>query len=245
MIIKHPFNLPDGAGGSNTHHFDTSADRVLYLDSMLDIFLASLDSRLTGQVSSVENPKDKQIWFDANERKIKFYNAETGLWESFEVSSFYEPTNPVDKQIWFDVSERTVKIYNAETGLWENFEIPNSDEPTNPVNNQTWFDVSDNTIKKYNATTGEWEIFIAKPVKTGITIPKSGWVLDNSETSDYKYYYEIAVADLKAEERGSIETVLEAGVCPSDNEAMTGKFRIYAAAVPANPINATYVVWRG
>ena len=221
--------MPDGTGGGNIYYFESSADK-----------------------NEPTDPTDKQIWFDATERKIKFYNSETGLWESFEVTSIDEPSNPVDKQIWFDVTEHTIKIYNAETGLWESFEIANSDEPSNPVNNQTWLDVNDNTIKKYNSETNEWEIFVAKPVKTEITIPTAGWTLDNGETTDYKYYYEIAVTDLKEADiveifysRGSIETVLEAGVCPSDNEPMKGKFRIYAAEVPSAPIQASYVVWKG
>jgi len=91
-----------------------------------------------------------------------------------------------------------------------------------------------------------------KPVTVAITIPVTGWVLDNAETSDYKYYFEVEVANLKTADiveifysRGSIGAVLEAGICPSDNAPMSGKFRIYAAAVPTEPINATYVVWKG
>lgn len=104
----------------------------------------------------------------------------------------------------------------------------------------------------FNNDSGLWEIFVAKPVKKEITILSSGWVLDSAETTDYKYYYEIAVTDLKPADiveifysRGSISTVLEAGVCPSDNQAMQGCFRIYAAAIPTEPIIASYVVWKG
>ena len=171
----------------------------------------------------------------------------------FEISAAdNEPPNPATKQIWFDATTRTIKVFNATTGLWENFELPSSSEPANPVNNQTWFDVSDKTIKIYNSTTGQWEIFVAKPVKVSITIPTSGWVYVSSESSDYKYYYQIPVSGLKTDDiveifysRSSIETVLEAGVCPSDNQALSGSFRVYAAAVPAKAINATYVVWKG
>ena len=229
MIKKQKFTLPDGTGGGNIYYFETSADN-----------------------NEPTDPTDKQIWFDATERKIKFYNTATGLWESFEIPSTDKPSNPVNNQIWFDVSDRSIKIYNTETGLWENFEIPSTGEPENPVNNQTWTDVDDKTIKVYNSETNEWEILVAKPVQKAITIPTTGWILDDAETSDYKYYYEVAVADLTTKDiveifysRGSISTVLESGVCPSDNEAMAGKFRIYAAAIPAEPINATYVVWKG
>jgi len=94
--------------------------------------------------------------------------------------------------------------------------------------------------------------YTLKPVNVEITIPTEGWILDEEETSDYKYYFEIEVEDLKPNDiveifysRGSISTVLEAGICPSDNEPLEGKFRIYAADIPTAEIVASYVIWKG
>lgn len=91
-----------------------------------------------------------------------------------------------------------------------------------------------------------------KPVKTLITIPTEGWILDDAETSDYKYFFEIEVENLSENDiveifysRSSISTVLEAGICPSDNQPLQGKFRIYSADIPTQDISASYVVWKG
>ena len=207
------------------------------------------------EITSIDepiNPVNNQIWFNINERAIKIYNSKTNQWENFEVSSIDEPSNPINNQIWFDVNERSVKIYNAETKLWESFETASIDEPINPVNNQIWTDVNDKSIKIYNSETNEWATFVAKPVKVSITIPTTNWQYDANDESDYKYYYSIQQEGLKENDmveifyaRESISTVLEAGVCPSDNQTLSNEFRIYAAAIPTEPIIATYVIWKG
>ena len=144
MIKKQQFNLPDGAQGKNTYHFETSADKVIYKTQPLDEYLENFSS---------------------------------------------------------ETSTTFIKM---------------------------------------------------QPVKVSITIPESDWQFDSAETSDYKYFYEVEVADLTEDDiveifysRESISTVLEAGICPSDNAPMAEKFRIYAADIPTSPIDVTYVIWKG
>ena len=150
MIKKQKFNLPDGFGGSNTHYFETSADKVLYKNQQLDEYLDSFSSDVTVTITEIKND------------------------------------------------------------------------------------------------------YTLKPVNVEVTVPIAGWTLDNDEPSDYKYYFEVEVPNLTENDiveifysRGSISTVLEAGICPSDNEAMEGKFRIYAADIPTSEIVASYVIWKG
>ena len=112
--------------------------------------------------------------------------------------------------------------------------------------------VSDTTVTITNLQKTIARDYTLKPVNVEITVPVDGWTLDEEEISDYRYYFEIEVEGLKPADiveifysRGSISAVLEAGICPSDNEAMEGKFRIYAADIPTSEIVASYVIWKG
>ena len=91
-----------------------------------------------------------------------------------------------------------------------------------------------------------------KNTATNLILTKANWKLDSAEISDYKYYYEVSVTGLTTNDivevfyaRASMSVVLEAGICPSSNDSLSGKFRIYAAATPSANISATYVVWKG
>ena len=112
--------------------------------------------------------------------------------------------------------------------------------------------VSDTTVTITNLQKTIARDYTLKPVNVEITVPAAGWTLDNDEPSDYKYYFEIEVPNLTENDiveifysRGSISAVLEAGICPSDNEAMEGKFRIYAADIPTSEIVASYLILKG
>ena len=94
--------------------------------------------------------------------------------------------------------------------------------------------------------------YTPRPVITPLTISTNGWQLNSSEISEYKYFYEVEVENLTAKDivevfysRGSIDTVLESGVCPCDTEKLEGKFRIWAIEIPTKDISASYVVWKG
>ena len=108
-----------------------------------------------------------------------------------------------------------------------------------------------NTLGVLSSTETEQK-YTPRPISANITLTKANWKLDSAEISDYKYYYEVSVTGLTTNDivevfyaRASMSVVLEVGICPSSNDSLSGKFRIYAAATPSANISATYVVWKG
>lgn len=91
------------------------------------------------------------------------------------------------------------------------------------------------------------------PLVTAFSIPADSeeWTLDDSETSDYKYYHDVTVADLTAYDiaivtisRNSFQTARLCGLC-QQNETLAGAIRIRARSVPTSNIAAEYYVCPG
>lgn len=94
-----------------------------------------------------------------------------------------------------------------------------------------------------------------------VTIPTDGWSLDESaddeseeatdETSEYPYYYDIAVEGVTANDQAGV-TVLPAsiaaatacGLCPA-NETLAGAIRMRAVSIPTEAISAEYWIEDG
>lgn len=91
------------------------------------------------------------------------------------------------------------------------------------------------------------------PTVTQFSIPAtaSSWTLDSNEESDYKWHYDITVADVTEADvaivtisRSGIESARRCGLCPQ-NETLAGKIRLRAISVPPSSIEAEYYVCPG
>ena len=93
------------------------------------------------------------------------------------------------------------------------------------------------------------------PNVTAFTIPAvagtTAWGLDNEETSDYKWHfditdesvtpYDVAIVNVS---RVGLNAAKRCGLC-KQNETLTGKIRLRAVAVPPESIAAEYYVCPG
>lgn len=91
----------------------------------------------------------------------------------------------------------------------------------------------------------------ATPFAIPATASETAWILDNEETSDYKWHYDIAAADVSTADvaivtvsRSGAEAARRCGLCPQ-NETLAGKIRIRAMSVPPQSIAAEYYVCPG
>lgn len=88
-----------------------------------------------------------------------------------------------------------------------------------------------------------------KSVSVAFDIPVTGWVLD--ETTEYPYYYDIAVTGVTAYDRAtvsiapnSMSMAVSCELCPT-NETLAGKIRIRAMSIPADVISCEYWIEQG
>ncbi|MDO5784739.1 MAG: hypothetical protein Q4P20_06720 [Eubacteriales bacterium] len=83
-----------------------------------------------------------------------------------------------------------------------------------------------------------------KPMAISFSIPTTGW--QNDGTTNYPYYYDLAVSDVTAADHATVTIALEGigtaaacGLCAM-NETIAGAIRLRAASVPAAAIPAEY-----
>ena len=95
------------------------------------------------------------------------------------------------------------------------------------------------------------EIIETLPTQKTLTVSKSGWQLNSSETSEYVYYNDVTVTGLKATDVGWIDFslstysyVLEAGIAMKA-QSFAGKVRLYAIEVPTSDIEITFTYFKG
>ncbi len=88
--------------------------------------------------------------------------------------------------------------------------------------------------------------FALKKTPVSFTLPITGWVLDNNETSVWKYYYDLSAAGITAADivqvvftRTSLATAQECGMC-INNESFAGIVRLRAEKVPTAAISGEY-----
>ena len=93
--------------------------------------------------------------------------------------------------------------------------------------------------------------FLKKISPTSFTLPTTGWVNDTSEDSDYKYYYEISVTNLTANDVVNVNLALSSlsvaencGLCQT-TKSFSGKFRIYAKSIPSQSLSIEFYVLAG
>lgn len=93
--------------------------------------------------------------------------------------------------------------------------------------------------------------FQKKILPVSFVLPITGWVNDTAETSDYKYYYEVAVSNLTAKDvvnvniaLDSLATAEDCGLCQT-SKTFANKFRVYAKNIPTSAINIEYYVLEG
>ena len=89
------------------------------------------------------------------------------------------------------------------------------------------------------------------PNQVDLTLQKTKWVLDSSETSEYKYYNDVSVGGLTPKDVGWIDfslgtyaLVLEAGVAMKA-KSFEGKVRLYAIEIPTGNIDMTFTFFKG
>lgn len=88
-----------------------------------------------------------------------------------------------------------------------------------------------------------------KSVSVAFDIPVTGWAVD--ETTEYPYYYDIAVTGVTALDRAtvsiapsSMSIAVSCELCPT-NETLAGKIRIRAMSVPVDVISCEYWIEQG
>lgn len=89
-----------------------------------------------------------------------------------------------------------------------------------------------------------------KQDSVSITIPTTGWGVDEASES-YPNYYDITVAGVTAKDRAdiaiapdSMDIAVACEMCPT-NQTMAGKIRVWARTVPADAIIAEYRLNQG
>lgn len=89
-----------------------------------------------------------------------------------------------------------------------------------------------------------------KQDSVSITIPTTGWGVDEASES-YPNYYDITVAGVTAKDRAdiaiapdSMDIAVACEMCPTD-QTMAGKIRVWARTVPADAIIAEYRLNQG
>lgn len=90
-----------------------------------------------------------------------------------------------------------------------------------------------------------------KPQAVSVSIPTEGWQTDDTAGDAYLRYYDIAVADVTAEDIPAVcispasqATAAACGLCPTC-ETMAGVIRLRAASPPRAVIQAEYTVEKG
>lgn len=89
-----------------------------------------------------------------------------------------------------------------------------------------------------------------KQDSVSITIPTTGWGVDEASES-YPNYYDITVAGVTAKDRAdiaiapdSMDIAVACEMCPT-NQTMAGKIRVWARTVPTDAIIAEYRLNQG
>ena len=89
-----------------------------------------------------------------------------------------------------------------------------------------------------------------KQASISITIPTTGWGVDEASES-YPNYYDITVAGVTAKDRAdiaiapnSMDVAIDCGICPT-NETLAGEIRVWARTVPTEAIAAEYRLNQG
>lgn len=89
-----------------------------------------------------------------------------------------------------------------------------------------------------------------KQSSVSITVPTTGWGIDEASES-YPNYYDIAAAGVTAKDRAdiaiapnSMDVAVACGMCPT-SETLEGKIRVWARNVPTDAIVAEYRLNQG
>lgn len=89
-----------------------------------------------------------------------------------------------------------------------------------------------------------------KQSSVSITVPTTGWGIDEASES-YPNYYDITAAGVTAKDRAdiaiapnSMDAAVACGMCPT-SETLEGKIRVWARSVPTDAIVAEYRLNQG